>query len=54
VTTDQDIRPWYRYFWPWFVILLLGSGVCSSLYTVYLAMSTAEPVLTESYDKIDE
>jgi hypothetical protein len=44
----NDSRPWYRHFWPWFIIVLLGSSVSASLYTVYLAVSTAEPVL-ESY-----
>jgi hypothetical protein len=51
---DHDTKPWYRYFWPWFVILLLSSSVCASLYTVYLAVSTAEPVLTESHNNDDE
>lgn len=45
---DDDIQPWYRHFWPWFIIVLLGSAVSASLYTVYLAVSTAEPVLTQS------
>ena len=36
---------------PWFIIILLGSAVTSSLYTVYLAVSTAEPVLTQSGDE---
>jgi len=44
---EKDTLPWYRHFWPWFVILLLGSAVSASLYTVYLASSTAEPVLPE-------
>lgn len=43
----RDILPWYRYFWPWFVIVFLGAVVSGSLYTVYLASSTAEPVLPE-------
>lgn len=43
--TEKDTRPWYRYFWPWFIIALLASSVSASLYTVYLAVSTAEPVL---------
>lgn len=42
--TDTDSKPWYRYFWPWFVIALLGTAVSGSLYTLYLASSTAEPV----------
>lgn len=46
--SDRDTEPWYRYFWPWFIIALLGSAVTASLYTVYLAVSTAEPVLTTS------
>jgi len=47
----QDTKPWYRHFWPWFIIALLGSGVSASLYTVYLAMTTAEPVLQEYLEK---
>ncbi len=43
--TDRDTLPWYRQFWPWFILVLLGSSVCASLYTVYLAVSTAEPVI---------
>ena len=45
--SDRDTKPWYRYFWPWFIIALLGMSVSASLYTVYLANSTAEPVLPE-------
>lgn len=49
--SEHDSKPWYRYFWPWFVIGLLASSVSASLYSVYLAMSTAEPVLTETYER---
>lgn len=45
--SDRDTQPWYKYFWPWFIIVLLGSSVSASLYMVYLANSTAEPVLPE-------
>lgn len=37
MTEDTDKLPWYRHFWPWFVILLLGSAVTASLYTLFLA-----------------
>lgn len=47
MTQERDTQPWYKYFWPWFIIVLLGSAVSASLYTVYLANSTAEPVLPE-------
>lgn len=43
---DETQKPWYREFWPWFVIALLGSAVIASLTTVVIAFMTAEPVLT--------
>jgi len=49
--TEHDSKPWYRYFWPWFIIGLLASSVSASLYSVYLAVSTAEPVLTETHER---
>ncbi|MDX2413083.1 MAG: FixH family protein [Woeseiaceae bacterium] len=49
--SEQDSKPWYRYFWPWFIIGLLASSVSASLYSVYLAVSTAEPVLTETHER---
>ena len=48
---DTDSRPWYRHFYPWLVIALLASAVSGSLYTVYLAMSTSEPVLQDYQDQ---
>jgi hypothetical protein len=45
--TEQDIQPWYKHFWPWFIIVLLSISVSGSLYMVYVATSTAEPVLPE-------
>ena len=49
--SEHDSKPWYRYFWPWFIIGLLASSVSASLYSVYLAVSTAEPVLTETHER---
>jgi hypothetical protein len=49
--SERDSKPWYRYFWPWFIIGLLASSVSASLYSVYLAVSTAEPVLTETHER---
>ena len=44
---DPETKPWYRHFWPWFIIALLAWGVGSSVYTVIIAERSAEPVLTE-------
>jgi len=51
VTDQEDIQPWYRHFYVWLVIALLGFAVCASLFTVYLAHSTAEPVLPEYLER---
>ncbi|MDN3557332.1 FixH family protein [Halomonas maura] len=37
MSAEHDIPPWYKQFWPWFLIGLLGSSVTFSL--VYLALS---------------
>ena len=34
---DLDTTPWYRQFWPWFLIVLPGSVVVAALTTVYIA-----------------
>lgn len=48
---ETDPKPWYFHRWPWIIIFMLGSSVCMSLYTVYIAVKTAEPVLTEPYER---
>ena len=51
MTAETDNKPWYRYFWPWFVLALLGAAVSGSLYTLYLASTTAEAVDPEYLQK---
>lgn len=43
--TDQDTLPWYRQFWPWFLIVLPGSAVVASLYTVSLAVRSGDSLV---------
>ena len=50
--TDPAIaRPWYRQFWPWFLILLPGSVVVASLYTLVLANQYADDLVVDEYYK---
>lgn len=37
MTEHTGSLPWYRHFWPWFIIALLASAVTASLYTLYIA-----------------
>ena len=36
---QEDTDPWYRQFWPWFLLCLLMSVVIASLVTLNIAMS---------------
>ena len=47
---DTDTQPWYRQFWPWFLIALPASAVVASLYTVSLAVRTTDSFVTQSDD----
>ena len=43
--TEQDSQPWYRQFWPWFLIGLPASAVVASLYTVSLAVRSSDSLV---------
>ncbi len=47
---EQDVKPWYRQFWPWFLICLPGSAVVASLYTLSLAIRTTDSLIVSSDD----
>jgi hypothetical protein len=51
--TDLDTKPWYRQFWPWFIIALPASAVIASLYTVSLAVRTTDSLVVSSEDGMD-
>jgi len=43
--------PWYRQFWPWFLISLPGSVVIASIITINLAIQSNDGLVTEDYYK---
>lgn len=45
MTEAASSTPWYRQFWPWFVIALLSSAVIGSVTSAYLAIHFSDPVL---------
>ena len=49
----EDTDPWYRQFWPWFIIALPASAVVAGLYTLWLAGQTTDSLIFQSDDGID-
>ena len=44
-----DTLPWYRQFWPWFLITLPASVVVAGLLTVYIAFRGADDLVVDDY-----
>lgn len=47
----EDTEPWYRQFWPWFLISLPASVVIAAMFTINLAIESADGVVSDSYYK---
>lgn len=48
----EDTQPWYRQFWPWFIIALLASSVVAGLTTVWISMQTTDSLVLSSNDGV--
>ena len=46
-----DTLPWYRHFWPWFLIMLPASAVVAGLFTLYIANHGADDLVVDDYYK---
>ena len=46
-----DDKPWFKQFWPWFLIILPGTVVIASLATVIIAFKGADDVVSKDYYK---
>ena len=46
----EDTSPWYRQFWPWFIMALPATAVVAGLYTVWLSMQTGDSLVVHSSD----
>ena len=47
----EDTQPWYRQFWPWFLISLPASVVVAGLSTLYIANRHADDLVVDDYYK---
>jgi hypothetical protein len=47
----EDTKPWYKQFWPWFLISLPLSVVIASMITINLAITTNDGLVSDDYYK---
>lgn len=48
---SEQIKPWYKQFWPWVLICLPLSVVIASFITVYIAVSGQSDMVVDDYYK---
>lgn len=47
--SQPSTTPWYRQFWPWFIIALPASVVVAGIATVFIAFSHRDDVVVDDY-----
>lgn len=47
--TDTIVKPWYRQFWPWFIMALPATAVVAGLSTVYIAFKYQDSVVRDDW-----
>lgn len=47
----EDTEPWYRQFWPWFLISLPLSVVIASIVTINIAIQSNDGLVSDDYYK---
>ena len=47
----RPARPWYRQFWPWFLIALPASAVIGGLITIFVAVENRDGLVVDDYYK---
>jgi len=48
----EDDQPWYRQFWPWFLIAIPGMSVVFSVTTAVLAIREPQAMVVDDYARI--
>ena len=48
----EDTKPWYRQFWPWFIIALPASAVVAGLTTLWISMQTTDSLVVHAEDGV--
>lgn len=49
MNTTLNTIPWYRQFWPWFIIGLPATSVVAGITTVFIAFNNADSLVNDNY-----
>lgn len=48
---DEDLLPWYKQFWPWFIISIPALTVVAAMITIVIAVRSADGLVGDDYYK---
>lgn len=48
---NEKVMPWYRQFWPWYLIFLPASAVVAGITTVIIAVNNQDQMVADNYYK---
>ena len=48
-THPEAALPWYRFFWPWFIVMLLTTSVVAGIATVVIAFRNQDSLVDDRY-----
>lgn len=46
---SKEGLPWYRFFWVWFIVILLGTTISAALWTVRIAFENADSLVRDDW-----
>ena len=50
-TQREDTLPWYRQFWPWFIISIPALTIVAAMITITIAVKTDDGLVVDDYYK---
>lgn len=50
-TTMSELNPWYKQFWPWFIMALPASAVVAGIITIIIAVNNPDGLVKDDYYK---
>ena len=50
-TIMNEINPWYKQFWPWFIMALPASAVVAGIITIIIAVNNPDGLVKDDYYK---